>query len=1025
MATPVLLGRDEPLRQLHDALAAAQAGRGSLIAIEGEAGVGKSALVAALLEQARSIGAAVAHGRAWEQGAPPYFALAPCLRALGLELHADGGLAHAGADFHGWERVLGELAHLARAAPVLWAIEDVHAADAHSLELLAFLAQPLRTIPALVVVTLRPDVAMADARVARLRREADALPLPPLSVEAATALVRSHAGGLELDTVRALAQASGGNPLFAVELARSARSAGVHASTGVLPATVVHTIAGRVARLPEDTAAVLRDAAVLGLQWSAATLARMQRTLTAAIIDALSPACRAGLVQELAPARFAFGHALVRDAVLQAQTAAARSDAHERAAAALAEQGDGPDLLAARAVHELASLRPERAGAVVELAARAIEASCRQGAFDRAWALTRQLLDVRRGGELSAATVAEWIRAAELALAAGAFADSRACALEAAALARAHGDADGLADAALALGRELRPGEVDPVLVALLEEVLPRLGTSARRCRVAARLAAARQPAADPMQPVALARQALADARALGDGAVVLDVLLHAGAAMTGYCDELETRSLALELLALAGERGDVTTSLRALTRLVLDEGTLGNGEAFDAALERLLQLARGVGHPRSIWRALLMGSMRALERGEFDESERLSTQAQACTHVTDDPALQLSLGAHLLMQLLAAERESETRVALRSAAQSGELPQPAIIVATLTAVVGARLGDHTLIATALSPDRHRVAVTVLHCGLVALLAEGYAELGSVQECRALHQRLAPLRVRENYFGHIAMSYEGPHARVLGLLEQRMGDLDAAEQSLREALERCRARGRRPWVARIGFELARVQQARGREVASALAEVIAEADALGLPVLAARARALGGTSPRVAVAPAPAPAGPPALTMVRDGERWSLRWGERSLAVEDRRGLELLARLIERPGEEVHVLVLGADGGAPLPDSSAGEALDRRAIREYRERLAELDDALAQGSDAGLERERAFLQQELGRALGLGGGLREVGSASERARVNVQRRLKDAIARIERLDAALGRYLRAAVRTGTYCTFRP
>ncbi|MFO0634468.1 MAG: hypothetical protein U0168_16605 [Nannocystaceae bacterium] len=910
---------------------------------------------------------------------------------------------------------------------MVWAVEDVHAADAHSLELLSFLAQPLRTVPALVVVTMRPDAGAADARIARLRREAEALPLPPLSPAAAAGLVRSHGGALDDEVVRALASASGGNPLFAVELARSARGAGARASSGVLPSTVVHTIAGRVTRLPDATATVLRDAAVLGLQWSAATLARMQRSLTAAIIDALAPACRAGLGQELAPARFAFGHALVRDAVLQSQSAAARSDAHQRAAAALAEQGDGPDLLAARALHELASLRPERADALVDLATRAIEASCRQGAFDRAWALARQLLDARRQGELPAAAVADWIRASELALAAGAFADSRACALEGAALARARGDADGLADAALALGRELRPGEVDPVLVALLEEALLRLDAttaSARRCRVAARLAAARQPALDPLLPVAMARQALADARALGDGAVVLDVLLHAGAASTGYCDELETRALALELLALAAERGDVPTSLRALTRLVLDEGTLGEGAAFDAALERLLQLARGVGHPRSIWRALLMASMRALERGEFDESERLLTQAQACTHVTDDPALQLSIGAHTLMQLLATEREAALRVAVRSVAQAGELPQPEFIVAALTAVIGARLDDRTLIASALAPHRHEQATTVLHASLAALLAEGYACAGTVPECRALHGRLAPLRGRENYFGHIAMSYEGPYARVLGLLEERMGELDAAEQSLHDARERCRARGRRPWVARIGFELARVQRARGREVGAALAEVVAEAEALGLPILAARARGLAGAMPAPAPAPVTSP-GAATLTMLRDGERWALRWGERNVMVEDRRGLELLARLIERPGEEVHVLVLAADGGAPLPDSSAGEALDRRAIREYRERLAEIDAALAAGTDPALARERGFLQQELARALGLGGGLREVGSASERARVNVQRRLKDAIARIERVDGALGRYLRAAVRTGTYCTFRP
>ncbi|MFO0634467.1 MAG: ATP-binding protein [Nannocystaceae bacterium] len=104
MAAPPILGREEPLQQLQDAFAAARGGRGNLVAIEGEAGIGKSALVTALLEHARSAGATVAQGRAWEQGAPPYFAVAPCVRSLGLELQADGGDAHASADYRGWER---------------------------------------------------------------------------------------------------------------------------------------------------------------------------------------------------------------------------------------------------------------------------------------------------------------------------------------------------------------------------------------------------------------------------------------------------------------------------------------------------------------------------------------------------------------------------------------------------------------------------------------------------------------------------------------------------------------------------------------------------------------------------------------------------------------------------------------------------------------------------------------------------------------------------------------------------------
>jgi hypothetical protein len=70
-----------------------------------------------------------------------------------------------------------------------------------------------------------------------------------------------------------------------------------------------------------------------------------------------------------------------------------------------------------------------------------------------------------------------------------------------------------------------------------------------------------------------------------------------------------------------------------------------------------------------------------------------------------------------------------------------------------------------------------------------------------------------------------------------------------------------------------------------------------------------------------------------------------------------------------------------------------------------------------------LRREKDLLEAELLAAIGVGGKTRSTGSASERARVNVQRRLKDAVARIGELDPAAGAYLEKAVRTGTYCRF--
>jgi len=106
--------------------------------------------------------------------------------------------------------------------------------------------------------------------------------------------------------------------------------------------------------------------------------------------------------------------------------------------------------------------------------------------------------------------------------------------------------------------------------------------------------------------------------------------------------------------------------------------------------------------------------------------------------------------------------------------------------------------------------------------------------------------------------------------------------------------------------------------------------------------------------------------------------------------------------------------------------------LDARAKAEYRERLDDLHEQLREAEQFGdpgrrqrAQEELDALAEQLARAVGAGGKDRLIASDIERARINVQRRLRDTLERIGAHDAELARYLAAALQTGTYCCFDP
>jgi hypothetical protein len=231
------------------------------------------------------------------------------------------------------------------------------------------------------------------------------------------------------------------------------------------------------------------------------------------------------------------------------------------------------------------------------------------------------------------------------------------------------------------------------------------------------------------------------------------------------------------------------------------------------------------------------------------------------------------------------------------------------------------------------------------------------------------------------------------------------------------------------------FDDARAHLERAREIVGRAGELpLIEAD---LDQLARRCGQANATAARSGGSRRDDPL--PASVFRREGQFWTLTYAGITTRLKDAKGLGDLARLLAAPGVEIHVLDLaGAPGarGEPVQQALAsgdlGELLDARARAEYRRRLAELDDDLADAERchdlARAERatlERDLIASELAAAVGLGGRPRRGGDPAERARKAVTGRIRLTIGRIGDDNPELARHLTNAVRTGTFCTYQP
>jgi hypothetical protein len=163
--------------------------------------------------------------------------------------------------------------------------------------------------------------------------------------------------------------------------------------------------------------------------------------------------------------------------------------------------------------------------------------------------------------------------------------------------------------------------------------------------------------------------------------------------------------------------------------------------------------------------------------------------------------------------------------------------------------------------------------------------------------------------------------------------------------------------------------------------------------------------------------------------LAHEGDSWRVTYAGRSVHVRHLKGFHDLAVLVARPHADVHCLELMQAGDV---GGSTGPALDERARREFEARIRDLqsdvDDARAANDLVRAERAEAELDAlvaSLAEAFGLGGRARPRGAAAERARTAVTYRLRAVRKRLADVHPELARHLDNAIRSGTWCSYRP
>jgi len=891
LSSATLVGRGSLLQELERWWTGA--GRERALLLTGEAGMGKSRLLAEQARRVHQTGAIVLAGRAPEETVVPF---QPFLEAIGHYAHHASDPALRAA-LSGWgpelarlvpeigrrlqelesapagdpetdryrlfEAVVTLLGTIAESEPLLLVLDDLHWADRTTLQLLRHLTRSPRAARVKILGAYRlgePLPAALESAVAELGRDGlmRTLQVGGLPESEATELVALRAGGTPPQgLMRALYVETEGSPLFLQEIVRHLVDSGVtpeQAGPGELarvglPEGVRGLISRRLGRVTPDCLEWLRVASVIGPEFDGELLEAVLEFDPMRYETALEEALAAGLVAESAvvDGGYVFGHALIRETLYAGMSSHRLRRLHHRVGIEL-EQRETPEVGALALHFARAGVRADADRAIAYALSAGAQATEMVAHGEAAVHYERALEVLARAypdaAERRLALLLELgqahVRAGERPAAWEVF-------VEAAKLADALGDADALTQAAIGASWRYTqpPGVVDEELIALLERALAATDGQATVARMLllARLCGALyySPRRDEM--AALSREATALAAQLDDPQAT--ALAAAARRRAGWRPgNLDARLAdSTEILQAAAQAGNQELMLIGNAWLAVDLLERGDRVGVDAQMEAFEAGAQRLRQPQFSWQATVWRAMIALMEGRLGEAEQLAQDALSIG-MRQDAA---TAGQYYAGQLLAIRREQLSLTELEQAARGLLDANPDRPIWRLALAIllcdGGRLQEARSVLAPFTEEMVRSLTRDLDWTMtMTVLAEAAVILEDGPRARLLYELLAPYAGTVCLIGAGAVC-RGPIDGYLGTLALTIGQPAAARAHLGAAIELERRLRAPLQLAYSQIEYARALGP-GAQAQALLREARAGAATLAVPRLERRTEAV-------------------------------------------------------------------------------------------------------------------------------------------------------------------------------------